>query len=106
MDSQIVGFALLNDWSPSGLGTDRGIGNFFVMRRYWRMRLGERAALEIIRHRPVIWETPVRDYNQTALSFWRSVVSSIDEFIVEEIAGDNKRWTGPIWHLSPKTNTS
>ena len=104
MDKKIVGFALLNDWSPSARGIDCGMGDFFVMRKYRRMGLGKCAALEIIRNRPVIWEIAVRDYNNPALNFWRSVVSSIDEFTVEEIAGDTKRWTGPIWRLSPKTN--
>lgn len=104
MDNQIVGFAALNDWSASGLGIDRGMGDFFIMRKYRGMGLGKCAALEIIRARPVIWEIPVRDYNKPALSFWRSVVTSIDKFTVEEIAGDNKRWTGPIWRLVPKTS--
>lgn len=104
MDDKIVGFALLNDWSPSGLGIDRGMGDFFVMRKYRRLGLGKRAALEIVHHRPVIWEIAVRDYNKPAFSFWRTVVSSIDEFTVEEIAGDHKRWTGTIWRLVPKTD--
>ena len=104
MDNQIVGFASLNNWSASGLGAERSIGDFFVMRKYRRVGLGKCAALEIIRNRPVIWEIPVRDYNRPALSFWRSVVSSIDDFTVEELAGDNKRWSGPIWRLAPKTN--
>jgi len=100
MDDQIVGFAPLNEWSASGRGIGCGMGDFFIMRKYRGMGLGKRAALEIIRDRPVNWEIAVRDYNKPALSFWRSVVMSIDEFTVEEIAGDNKRWTGPIWHAS------
>jgi predicted acetyltransferase len=104
MGNQIVGFASLNDWSASGLGTDRGMCDFFILRKYRGMGLGKCAALEIIRDRPVIWEIPVRHYNKSAIRFWRSVVTSIDEFMVEEIAGDNKRWTGPIWRLVPKTS--
>ena len=105
IDTQIVGFAFVNDWSVSGHATDRCMAEFFILRKYRGTGIGKSAALEIIRRRPGNWEIPVAHYNQPALIFWRSVVSSIVEYSVKEVAGDSQRWIGTIFRLAPSTKS-
>lgn len=99
--ADLAGFALVNDWSVSGRGTDRAVAEFFVMRKYRRAGLGMRAALEIIQQRPVMWEISVADYNQPAQEFWSAVVASLRGFETHMLDGDGDRWAGPIWRLTP-----
>lgn len=101
IDGRIAGFALVNQWSASGLGTDRSMAEFFILRKYRRVGLGKYAAVEIIRQRPGRWEIPIADYNRPALIFWRSIVSTMEDFSHEKISGDGQRWSGTIWRLTP-----
>jgi predicted acetyltransferase len=104
-EGKIAGFAFVSGWSASGLATDYSIAEFFVLRKYRRAGVGKRAAIEIISSRPGIWEIPVAQANRPALAFWRSVVASTDGFRVEEMAGDGRRWTGPIQRITPVANS-
>lgn len=104
LESQIVGFALVNDWTASGMATDYCMAEFFILRKYRRTGIGKSAAQEIIRRFPGTWEIPVADYNKPALHFWRSVVSSMTEYSIEEVAGDGERWFGTIWRLASGNN--
>jgi len=95
-DDRLAGFALVNGWSALGLPLDHGVAEFFVMRKYRRARVGTRAALSIFRRYPGRWEVPVAWYNPPALAFWRNVTAQAAPGKVEEIAGDGKRWAGPV----------
>jgi len=92
----IAGFALVNQWSALGLPLDHVVAEFFVLRKYRRARVGARAALSIFRRYPGRWEVPVAWYNPPALAFWRKVTEAAAPGKVEEIAGDGKRWAGPV----------
>ena len=92
----IVGFALINAWSASGLGTDQAIAEFFILRKYRRAKLGTRAAMKVISDRSGRWEIPIAFYNRPALAFWRSVVLSLQGYQFEEFKGDRDRWSGTI----------
>lgn len=100
-DGHLVGFALLNDWSASGLKTDRAMAEFFILRKFRRSGLGQRAATEIIELRPVNWEIAVTHNNQSALTFWRSVAASLTGFTCREVESDGDRWHGTILRVEP-----
>ncbi|WP_282605118.1 GNAT family N-acetyltransferase [Pelagibius sp. Alg239-R121] len=91
VNGHIAGFVLVNQWSASSLGTDNSMAEFFVLRKYRRSGIGKLVASKIIRQRSGKWEIPVADYNQPALAFWRSVVSSLEHYSHEEIPGDGRR---------------
>jgi predicted acetyltransferase len=101
-DDHIAGFALVNQWSALELPLDHSVAEFFVMRKYRRARVGTRAALLIFRRYPGRWEVPVAWYNPPALAFWRSVAEELAPLEVEEIAGDRKRWTGPVLRFATR----
>jgi len=93
---RLAGFALVNQWSALGLPLDHGVAEFFVLRKYRRARVGTRAALSIFRRYPGRWEVGVAWYNPPALAFWRQVTEEAAPGKVKEIAGDGKRWAGPV----------
>jgi predicted acetyltransferase len=95
-DDRLAGFALVNRWSALNRPLDHAVGEFFVMRKYRRHRVGWRAARLLFARLGGRWEVGVAWYNPPALAFWRSVVPSATDGPVEECAGDGKRWTGPV----------
>jgi predicted acetyltransferase len=103
-DRHLAGFVLVSEWSALGLPLDHVVAEFFVLRKYRRARVGTRAALLVFRRYSGQWEVPVAWYNAPALAFWRSVTEEAAPGEVEEIAGDGKRWAGPVLRFS--TNPS
>ena len=95
-DGRLAGFALVNRWSALDRPLDHSVGEFFVMRKYRRHRVGARAAKLLFERLPGRWEVGVAWYNPPALAFWRAVVPSMAEGPVEECPGDGKRWAGPV----------
>lgn len=98
---QLAGFALVNQWSPSGKPVDHSMGEFFVMRKYRRSGVGTRAAHELVRRDPGIWEINVADYNMPALEFWRRAAADVPGYATQRLQGDGVRWSGPIYRLIP-----
>ena len=97
----LAGFALVNTWSASGRGTDKAIAEFFVLRKYRRTGVGRHAACAILQSRPAVWEIAVAHYNQPAQLFWQAVIATLDGYTSDVLTGDDERWSGPIWRLTP-----
>ena len=95
-NDRLAGFVLVHQWSALERPLDYGVAEFFVLRKYRRARVGARAALLVFRRYPGRWEVPVAWYNPPALAFWRKVTAEAAPGKVEEIAGDGKRWAGPV----------
>ena len=100
-----AGFALVNDWAPSGRPVDRALAEFFVLAKYRRAGIGGRAARTLFAGAPGLWELGVTDYNAPALAFWRRVLavgtSSETAPLVDlaEIQAANARWNGTIFRF-------
>jgi predicted acetyltransferase len=101
VEGNFAGFAMINQWSPSGAGVDRSVAEFFVMRKYRRGGIGRRAAHEILRRYPGIWEINIAHYNGPAQEFWRRALADVPGYTIQALQGDGKRWTGPIYRLTP-----
>jgi predicted acetyltransferase len=101
-DDHLAGFALVNQWSALGLPLDHAVAEFFVLRKYRRARVGTRAALLIFRRYHGRWEVGVAWYNPPALAFWRGVTEEAAPGEVEELAGDGKRWAGPVLRFATR----
>src|SRR4029077_10624716 len=99
-DDHLAGFALVNQWSALERPLEHSVAEFFVLRKYRRARVGTRAALLIFRRYPGRWEVPVAWYNPPALAFWRSVTEEAAPGEVEELAGNGKRWAGPVMRFA------
>jgi len=99
-DGRLAGFALVNRCSALDRPLDRAVGEFFVLRKYRRYRVGSRAATLLFERFRGRWEVAVAWYNAPALSFWRAVVPSVADGPVEECPGaamlDGRRWSGTV----------
>jgi predicted acetyltransferase len=95
-DARLAGFALINRWSALDRPLDHSVGEFFVLRKFRRHRVGSRAAKLLFERFGGRWEVGVAWYNPPALAFWRTVVPLAADGPVEECAGDGERWAGPV----------
>jgi predicted acetyltransferase len=102
VEGYLAGFAMVNQWSPSGAPVDHSVAEFFVMRKYRRSGIGRRAAHEILRRYLGIWEVNVAHYNGPAQEFWRRALANVPGYTAQALQGDGARWTGPIYRLTPE----
>jgi predicted acetyltransferase len=101
VERKLAGFAMVNQWSPSGAGVDHSVAEFFVMRKYRRSGIGRRAAHEILRRYPGVWEINIAHYNGPAQEFWNRALAKVPGYKGQALEGDGERWTGPIYRLTP-----
>jgi predicted acetyltransferase len=74
--AQLAGFALVTRGSPaSGDPTDFDVAEFFVVRRYRRCGVGQRAAFLLWNRFPAGWIVRVAEGNRKGLLFWASVIA-------------------------------
>jgi predicted acetyltransferase len=103
-NGRLVGFALINATSPSGEPVDRGMAEFFIVRRHRRGGTGRAAAHAIFAERPGLWEVAVIRANANALAFWRSAIASFPGATdFEERELDDEHWDG--WILRFRSGT-
>jgi predicted acetyltransferase len=72
----VVGFALVNRWSPSGRGTDFSIAEFFIEPQARRRGYGLSAACQILQDHHGRWEIAVFKRNVKAEAFWTAVIAA------------------------------
>lgn len=80
-----IGFAFINNWSPSGKGTDYSFAEFFILKAYRKQGLARYAAAEILQMHNGFWELRIAPKNTTALHFWQAVITSAQAENVEKL---------------------
>ena len=97
VDSNIVGFALLNQVTHTNCPLDRNMAEFFILRKHRRRGLGMAAAHAIFERYPGTWEVAVARRNLAALTFWRTVIGEHPLLHrVEEVDISTPAWDGPV----------
>lgn len=87
---KLAGFAIVDDRSqPPGAGNRWEMGEFFILRRYRRQGIGERAAHLLFARFPGRWVVYQFPQNLAAQAFWRKV---IDRYTGGHFVSD--RWNG------------
>src|SRR2546423_9579586 len=76
VDAEIVGFALVNRWSPSGRGTDFSMAEFFIEPRARRHGYGLSAARQVLRGHRGSWEIAFFQRNVKAEAFWIAAIAA------------------------------
>lgn len=71
-----AGFALVSDYSPSGLGTEHAVSEFHVLPDRQGRGVGLAAALALFRSHPGQWELHVAYANAPATRFWRRAIAA------------------------------
>jgi predicted acetyltransferase len=94
---KVAGFAFVTR-DASHLGDDEtwAIDEFFVLRRYRRQGVGERAARDLFDGFPGRWEVSELRENVAAQAFWRRVIDRYTGGRYREVELDDERWRGPV----------
>jgi predicted acetyltransferase len=86
-----AGFALVNAWSPSGLGVDHAMGEFCVAAPWRRHRIGVAAAGLAFAAHPGQWELQVHRANPEGMAFWPRAIAAAGARDWSVIEGDDWR---------------
>jgi predicted acetyltransferase len=94
---KIAGFALVQERSHlTGNEGVRDMAEFFVLRKYRRLGVGERAATWLFIQFRGAWEVRERLENPGATAFWRRVIGRYTSGRYEDVVWDNVTWRGPV----------
>jgi predicted acetyltransferase len=96
-EGRLLGFALLNNVSPSEWPVDWNMAEFFVARKHRGCGVGSAAAHLIFSRYPGQWETAVAKRNIVGLSFWRKIIPqhpAVQD--LQELNVNSPRWNGPV----------
>jgi len=93
VDGKYAGFGLV-DPDVSLPENQFWMGQFFVMKRYRRMRVGSQAARHIFDQLRGKWEVGQMPLNYTAQAFWRHVIGEYTKGIYVEYELHDERWDG------------
>ncbi len=97
VDGKLAGFALV--LGKSRLTGEEGVhdvAEFFVLQRYRRTGVGEKAARWLFDRYPGPWEVRQKAENAHAIAFWRRVIDRYTGGHFDEEALDDERWRGPV----------
>ena len=98
VDGRLAGFAYVTRHaSYAGDGETTLLAEFFVLRKYRRRGVGERAARAVFDRFPGRWELATARGNEGARVFWRRVIGRYAGGAFVELPDGCARWDGPIW---------
>jgi predicted acetyltransferase len=88
-DGQLIGFALVNTWSPSQQGTDFALAEFYILPDFRHAGVGRRAFAALLDKHRGVWELSVMPQNEAAKTFWQRTIAAANVemvkcFIVED----------------------
>jgi predicted acetyltransferase len=101
---KLAGFALVEE--RCRLLRDEGandVSEFFVMRRYRRLGVGQRAAAWLFDRFPGRWQVREKAENVGATAFWRRAIGAYTGGRFDEIVLDDARWHGPVQRFDSRT---
>ncbi len=75
---EIVGFAFVNTFSPSGRGTDFSMAEFYIQPSARGKGYGIAAAMALMLKSSGLWELSIMRANKPAHNFWPKVISEIE----------------------------
>ncbi|MBP1843506.1 putative acetyltransferase [Rhizobium petrolearium] len=89
-DSECIGLAFVNTWSPSGQGTDFSIAEFYIVPDARRHGAGRAAATAVLRAHPGLWELSVMALNTPAQAFWPRAIDAAGGGALERVKSDSE----------------
>ena len=97
VDGKLAGF-LLHSGKSRLTGEDgvHDVAELFVLQRYRRCGVGERAARWLFDRFPGRWEVRQRAENVRAIAFWRRVIDRYTSGRFDEEVIADERWQGPV----------
>ena len=104
VEGELAGFVLVSPGRSFRDDTEDvwWIDEFFVMRKYRRLGVGEHVARTIFARLPGTWQVAEMDINTGAQAFWRGVIGRYTGAGIDEIWLDDERWLGPVQYFTAK----
>lgn len=97
VDGKLAGFVLVARYNYLTGSKDCWVmAEFFIMRKYRHLGIGEHAACSIFDQFPGDWQVGQVIENGPAISFWRKVISRYTHDDYQEHILNNERWHGPV----------
>lgn len=98
VNGKLAGFALISGevLMPESEG-GKCINEFFVLRRYRGMGVGQAAVGEILSMAPSRWEVRVVEQNHPALHFWQAALQQHTTGSFSQHHLNDARWKGPVF---------
>ena len=96
VDGQLAGFAIVDEQSRLFSTPANDMAEFFVLRKYRRLKVGSRAATCLFDRFGGRWEVRQMARNTMATAFWRQVISSYSGGSFQELTIADDRWRGPV----------
>ena len=87
---EIVGFALVSTWSPSGKGTDFSIAEFYIMPKARQSGVGREAAKSVFQRHAGLWELSIMSLNKPAKRFWPKAIEASQASAIEQIEAEGE----------------
>jgi predicted acetyltransferase len=75
VDEELAGFVLI-DKKASTKDVDWKMGQFFVVRKFQKLGIGQKTAVQVFQMFPGSWEVSVIPENTGAIRFWKTIISS------------------------------
>jgi predicted acetyltransferase len=92
---QYAGFILVRDVADSGAAqVTHHVAEFFVLRKYRRMKVGQRAAWAVFDRFPGRWHVAEMEENTPAQAFWRATIADYTRGAYREVRLEE--WEGPV----------
>ena len=96
-DGKLAGFVLVTRYNYFDEQPDCWvIAEFFVMRKYRHLGVGEFAARQTFDRFPGEWQVGQLRENTPAIAFWRKIIQRYTAGNYQEIWMDDERWRGPV----------
>lgn len=102
MSGSLAGFALVLP-TPSFRDPNETVwhmGEFFVMRKYRRLGVGEHVAKTLFDRYTGTWQVAQMDVNTGAQAFWRDVIGGYTGGRFEERWFEDENWLGPVQYFT------
>jgi predicted acetyltransferase len=102
VDGKLAGFALVRAiGSKEHNQTIYSMAEFFVMKKYRQLGVGQHAAIEVFNRFSGIWKVAQIETNKPAQIFWRKTIGKYTNNNYQEVREDE--WEGPIQTFSTET---
>ncbi|MGO4530357.1 GNAT family N-acetyltransferase [Paenibacillus sp. 2TAF8] len=102
VDDKLAGFALVRDIGANESNqTVYWMAEFFVMKKYRRMKVGQFVAYELFDNFNGHWKVAQMEANTPAQAFWRKTIERYTNGNYLEVRDDT--WEGPIQTFSSAT---
>ena len=106
VDGQLAGFAIVDEHSRLFPAPANDMAEFFVLRKYRRLKVGSHAAMCAFDRFTGRWEVRQMARNTMATAFWRQVIGAYSGGSFQELAIDDERWRGPVQIFTSRTPLS